>query len=139
MLIEAPASCKNHLAIFFCDALARKSAIMAVSVTVFLPFLAVFVFYGFYDPHLSRNDLHAFSDEVFQRSASHTPFVQQAFSRAQQGIQAEFDDRSILFGIAAISYSHAITDIARIWLYVWDQAHGDITGTPHLETLKKKE
>ncbi len=98
-----------------------------------------FVFYGFHNPHLSRNDLHAFSDEVFQRSASHIPFVQQAYSRAQQGIQGEFDDRSILFGIAAISYSHAITDIARIWLYVWDQAHGDITGTPHLETFKKKE
>ncbi len=98
-----------------------------------------FVFYGYYDPHLSRNDLPAFSDEVFQRSSSHIPYVLQAFSRAQQGVQTEFDDRSILFGIAAISYSHAITDIARIWLYVWNQAHGDLTGTPHLETLKKKE
>lgn len=98
-----------------------------------------FVFYGYYDPHLSKNDLHAFSGEVFQRSSSHIPYVVQAFSRAQQGVETEFDDRSILFGIAAISYSHAITDVARIWLYVWDQAHGDLTGTPHLETLKKKE
>ena len=98
-----------------------------------------FVFYGFYDPHLSQDDLHAFYDEVFQRSVSHIPYVKDAYFRVQQGSQAEFDDRSILFGIAAISFSHAVTDIARIWLYAWNQAHGDLTGTPHLETLKKKE
>lgn len=98
-----------------------------------------FVFYGFYDPHLSGNDLHAFAVKAFQRSASHIPYVKESFHRIQHGSQAEFDDRSILFGIAAISFSHAVTDIARTWLYIWDQAHGDFAETPHLETLKQKE
>lgn len=98
-----------------------------------------FVFYGFYDPHLSKNNIQGFSAEVNRRSMSHIPYVKESFLRTRQGSQAEFDDRSILFGIAALSFSHAITDIARVWLFVWNQAHGDVTGTPHLETLKKKE
>ncbi|HEV8239856.1 MAG TPA: hypothetical protein VGS57_10860 [Thermoanaerobaculia bacterium] len=32
---------------------------------------------------------------------------------------AAFDDRSTAFGVAAISFSHAITDVARVLHYVW--------------------
>ncbi len=97
------------------------------------------VFYGFYDPYLSEEDIHNFSAEANRRSSSNIPYVKDSFSRARQGSQAEFDDRSTLFGIAALSFSHAVTDTARLWIFMWKQAHGDLTGTPHLETFKKKE
>ena len=44
-----------------------------------------------------------------------------------------FDDRSVPFAIASLSYSHAITDVARAWLAAWSQAGGDVGRTPYLE------
>jgi len=35
-----------------------------------------------------------------------------------------FDDRSTAFGVAALSYSHAVTDVARVLRYIWLQGGG---------------
>ncbi len=35
-----------------------------------------------------------------------------------------FDDRSTAFGVAALAYSHAVTDAARLFRYIWLQAGG---------------
>jgi len=35
-----------------------------------------------------------------------------------------FDDRSTAFGVAALSYSHAVTDAARVFRYIWLLAGG---------------
>jgi hypothetical protein len=32
---------------------------------------------------------------------------------------AGFDDRSTAFGVAAVSFSHAVSDLARVLRYVW--------------------
>jgi len=97
------------------------------------------VFYGFSDPFLAQKDLAQFSENSLNRTLSHVPYVKDSFSRARNGSDSEFDERSILFGIAALSYSHAVTDIARLWLYAWNESHGDLTGTPFPETLKKRD
>lgn len=44
-----------------------------------------------------------------------------------------FDERSIPFGIGSLTYSRAVTGIARAWLHVWAAARGDLSGTPYLE------
>ena len=41
-----------------------------------------------------------------------------------------FDDRSTAFGIAAVTYSHALSDVARTFRYIWLQAGGTDLGSP---------
>ncbi len=41
-----------------------------------------------------------------------------------------FDDRSTAFGVAAVAYSHALTDIARMYRYIWLAAGGTDEGMP---------
>jgi len=38
-----------------------------------------------------------------------------------------FDDRSTAFGVAAVSYSHAISDVARVLRYIWIQVGGPVS------------
>jgi hypothetical protein len=42
-----------------------------------------------------------------------------------------FDDRSVPFAVASLSYSHAVTDIVQAWLAAWSRCHGDMGGTPY--------
>ena len=42
------------------------------------------------------------------------------------------DPRSPLYGVAALVYSHAINDTARVWLWIWRSANGDMSGRPSL-------
>lgn len=44
-----------------------------------------------------------------------------------------FDDRSVPFALAALSYSRTVTDIVHAWLDAWTSAHGDTARTPYLE------
>ena len=39
---------------------------------------------------------------------------------------ADFDDRSTAFGVAAVCYSHAVTDLVNLYYYIWRQAGGDV-------------
>jgi hypothetical protein len=37
---------------------------------------------------------------------------------------ASFDDRSTAFGVAAVGFSHAVSDVARVFRYIWMQGGG---------------
>ncbi|HEV8335335.1 MAG TPA: hypothetical protein VGR67_02850 [Candidatus Polarisedimenticolia bacterium] len=41
-----------------------------------------------------------------------------------------FDDRSLPFGVASLSFSQSVNDIARVWTSIWQQAGGDVGGLP---------
>jgi len=51
--------------------------------------------------------------------------------------KVSFDDRSPAFGLAALHFSHTITDIANAWLYCWHQSNGDMDGVPFFPFPRK--
>jgi len=65
------------------------------------------------------------------RSREYATAVRRSYDADGRRRSAEaFDERSLAFGVGSLSYSHAISDITRIWIWAWDQCHGDLGGTP---------
>ena len=68
----------------------------------------------------SERDLRQLVLRALQRGRDLYPRVGDEYRRINYGAGATaFDDRSTAFGVAAISFSHAITDLARVMRYVW--------------------
>ena len=75
------------------------------------------VFYG-PEPQLH---LGVFLDRVLARTAKLTPLVTEEYAH---GSSSTFDDHSTAFGVASVSYSHAVTDTANLFTYIWKEAGG---------------
>ena len=75
---------------------------------------------------IKRNlQLKPYLDHIFARTSQLLPLMNEEYSRGgQRHTSAEFDDRSTAFGIASICYSHAVTDTANLYAYIWRQAGG---------------
>lgn len=48
----------------------------------------------------------------------------------------ELNERSPLFGITSQVFSHAVIDVARIWLWAWMEAEGDLGDSPLLDAYR---
>lgn len=48
-----------------------------------------------------------------------------------------FDDRGPAFGIAQIGFGSGVSATANLWLYVWREAHGNLTNTPHYAPARR--
>lgn len=77
---------------------------------------------------INRNlKLRSYVDGIVARTTKLLPLINEEYSRGgERHTSAEFDDRSTAFGIASICYSHAVTDVANIYYYIWRQAGGAI-------------
>lgn len=72
-------------------------------------------------------DLDRHLDSTFTRSAHLYPLVaEEYFRHGRRRSSAEFDDRSTAFGIASVSYSRAVTDLANIYYFIWKESGGDV-------------
>ena len=110
------------------DAYGRR---FATYVEAKLPRLRV-VFEGYTDPLLEAGEIEAFGRHLADQSRSYLDDLLGAFRRFDEdGEVAAFDERSVPFGVAALSYSRTVTDTARIWLAAWRAAHGDLAGLPY--------
>ena len=47
-----------------------------------------------------------------------------------RGNSATFDDRSTAFGVASVCYSHAVTDVANLQVFIWKEAGGSVRNLP---------
>lgn len=63
------------------------------------------------------------SERFAEVQSSHVPVTAPAI----------LDPKSPLYGIAALVFSHGVNDTARIWLWIWTSANGDMAGRPSLQ------
>ena len=52
------------------------------------------------------------------------------FPNGRRVSSATFDDRSNAFGVAQLILSHAVSDTAKTWFYLWKEMDGDVSATP---------
>lgn len=77
------------------------------------------VFYGV-DPNFTLNRS---LDKIFARTTNLGPLMTEEY---KSGNGSTFDDRSTAFGVAAVCYSHAITDIVNLYYFIWKSAGGSV-------------
>ena len=74
-----------------------------------------------------RFALASYLDRTFARTAKFVPLMDEEYTR---GTSTTFDDRSTAFGVAAVCYSHAVTDIANLQVFIWKEAGGNVRNVP---------
>lgn len=90
------------------------------------------VFYGHANERLGRGDYRGYALETIERSLQDDRRLAETYARAAEHPHAsDFDDRSVPFAIGSLAYSRSINDVVRVWLTVWEKAHGDMGGTPY--------
>jgi hypothetical protein len=83
------------------------------------------VVYEWKPPVAGTADVAVLEKEAFARGRRLYPLIGGEYRRIGFGSGRErFDDRSSAFGLAALAYSHAVTDVARLFRYVWLAAGG---------------
>jgi len=88
------------------------------------------VYYGQDADLIKGRDLPGSVAAVLERSRSLYPYVGEEFFRTGSLRDwRSFDDRSVAFGVAAISLSRGLTDLANLASYVW-RSGGGLIPTP---------
>lgn len=78
--------------------------------------------------------LHRLFREIDERRKLQAVRLDAAYPRPLSSYPGEeMDERSPLFGITSQVFSHAVIDVARIWLWAWMEAEGDLGDSPLLD------
>ena len=94
------------------------------------------VFWGHDDPDLVADGPQGFATDVMGQARREDRELSRAYSLAGDPPDpAAFDDRSVPFAIASLSYTRSVTHIVRAWLTAWGQASGDLKETPYLKSV----
>jgi hypothetical protein len=91
------------------------------------------VFYGVQPGFDHERDVSPLISAALRRGRELYPLVGMEYRKIDFGSGVEeFDDRSTAFGVASVSFSHAVTDVALVLRYIWVRAGGadDRTGLP---------
>jgi len=81
--------------------------------------------------NLRSDDLDGYLEAMSERVQPYGSRLEEVFRLDREKPDPQrFDDRSIAFGIASLSYSRSVSDVSRVWLYIWQQANGDMEGVP---------
>jgi hypothetical protein len=88
---------------------------------------------------LAHNRLEDFGLAAARRAARFIPPIRSAYTpQGRPRSAAAFDERSLPFGVASLSYSQSVNDIARVWIYIWGQAGGEVEGIPFPQSPGEK-
>lgn len=81
------------------------------------------------------DDLGSYLNGMIARSSEFYPLLSEEYFRfGERRSSADFDDRSTAYGVASVSYSHAVTDLVNIYFYIWKKAGGDVRSAPLLKS-----
>ena len=92
------------------------------------------VFTGYQQSTLEKEGAAGLAAAIRSRYRDDEQRLRLAYHPAHGGAvrPSDFDDRSVPFAIASLAYSHAVNDVATVWINVWKRANGDLSGTPYL-------
>lgn len=92
------------------------------------------VFYGWTEGPSPAEQTGAYAAGIAARSALEAePLYGAYFPSGKRVLSSVFDDRSIPFAIASLSYSRAVSDSANLLTAIWRQIGGDLRGTPYMK------
>jgi hypothetical protein len=57
------------------------------------------------------------------------------FEKSPLDLTIPLDPKSPPFGVLSLIYSHSVNDLARLWLWIWREANGDMADSPLLNGL----
>jgi hypothetical protein len=95
------------------------------------------VFSGYQSAALDRDDVKGFAADIMAKSRQRYPVLSQMYVQGDGSIArgVTFDERHPVFGVASLAYANAISDTAKLWLYAWIRANGDVTELPFPNAL----
>lgn len=95
------------------------------------------LFYGLVPGLKDLESLDSWVSRSLERTRELYPMVSREYRRIDyaSGVRL-FDDRSTAFGSASLAFSHAVTDVAQVYIWIWVRAGGydPRTGLPERGT-----
>ena len=89
------------------------------------------IFDGHIDKTLEKNQIAEYLKTQAERAARNYQEIGEAYYPEGTLVSSNtFDEHSLPFGIASLSYSHSVSSTVQVWFYIWRKAHGDTSFTP---------
>jgi hypothetical protein len=82
------------------------------------------------EAYLREGSLPEYLEYVKKRSEDRATMLERALADLPDK-ESWKDQRSPVYGLASLCYNDMVLDTARIWLFLWQEAGGDISGAPY--------